>query len=273
MSELKDAVVVITGGGTGVGRGLALEAAHRGAKVLIASISDAGDAVREVRAAGGVAEWFDVDVADYAAMQDLAKHARSTFGEVNVLVNNAIAGGGNGSLLEADPDKVRRVFEVNITGVFNGIRAFAEDLKASAAAGRPAYVLNVGSEHSLGVPPHVPAASAYTVSKYASLALTDVSRRDFAGTGVDVSLLAPGWVLTELVQKFVDQSADFAASVLPYAQTPREVARAAFDGLLQRRYIIVTNPQSVPFAREHAESILAELSRAALEASESRTSI
>jgi len=273
MSELKDAVVVITGGGTGVGRGLALEAAHRGAKVLIASISDAGDAVREVRAAGGVAEWFDVDVADYAAMQDLAKHARSTFGEVNVLVNNAIAGGGNGSLLEADPDQVRRVFEVNITGVFNGIRAFAEDLKASAAAGRPAYVLNVGSEHSLGVPPHVPAASPYTVSKYASLALTDVSRRDFAGTGVDVSLLAPGWVLTELVQKFVDQSADFAASVLPYAQTPREVARAAFDGLLQRRYIIVTNPQSVPFAREHAESMLAELSRAAPEVSESRTSI
>jgi NAD(P)-dependent dehydrogenase (short-subunit alcohol dehydrogenase family) len=71
---------------------------------------------------------------------------------------------------------------VNVTGVFNGIRAFATDLKAQAAAGRPAHILNVGSEHSLGVPPHVMPISTYTVSKYATLAFTDTARRDFAGT-------------------------------------------------------------------------------------------
>ena len=82
MSELKDAVVVVTGGGTGVGRGLGLEAARRGARVLIATNSDASDAVQEVRATGGIADWFDVDVSDYQAMGRLAEHARSSFGPV-----------------------------------------------------------------------------------------------------------------------------------------------------------------------------------------------
>ena len=263
MTELNDAVVVITGGGTGVGRGLGLEAARRGARVLIATNSDASDAVQAIRAAGGVADWFDVDVSDYPAMKGLAEYTRSTFGSVNVLINNAMPEGAVGTLANSDPEVTRRLFDVCITGYFNGIHVFARDLKASAAAGRPAYVLNVGSEHSLGVPPHVPAVSAYTVSKYAALGFTDVLRRDFADTGVGVSLLAPGWVLTERVRQFIELSTEFAESVEPIAQTPAAVAHAAFEGLLRHEYIIVTNAKSVPFATAHAQTILAELGRAA----------
>lgn len=259
MGVLDGALTVVTGGGTGLGRALALEAARRGSRILIAEMSDASDAVEELRGTGATAEWLETDVADYAAVRRLADYARATFGGVNVLINNAAGGAGMGSLEQADPEAAARTFQVNIIGYFNTIHAFGADLRSSATAGKPAHILNVGSEHSLGVPPHVAPASAYTISKYAELGVTDVARRDFAGSGVEISLLAPGWVRTEKVSAFMAESPEFAAQVEPYVQSTPQVAYAAFDGLLDRRYLIVTNPKSVPFATAHAEAVLAEL--------------
>jgi NAD(P)-dependent dehydrogenase (short-subunit alcohol dehydrogenase family) len=262
MTDLNGAVAVVTGGAAGLGRALALEAARRGARVLLADLVDASGTVKLIEEQGGAASWLETDVSDYASVQRLAEHAAERFGGVRILVNNAGTGAPAG-LDTADPEAAARVFDVNIRGVFNGIRAFAETLKASAAASGSAYIMNVGSEHSLGVPPYVPPISVYTVSKYATLGLTDVARRDFAGTGVSVSLLAPGWVLTERVSEGMANSADFDALVRPYGQLPGEVAAAAFDGLLASQYLIVTNPKSIPFALEHAEAVTAELRRAA----------
>lgn len=231
MKEMSGTVAVVTGGRIGLGRALALEAARRGATVVIASPSDASGTVAEIEATGAAAEWARVDVVDYAAVKGLVHHVRASYGGTNLLINNAAAGGEPGGLDTADPDAARRLFEVNVTGVFNGIRAFAADLKTQADAGNPAHILNVGSEHSLGVPPHVMPTSAYTVSKYATLAFTDTARRDFAGTGVNVSLLAPGWILTERVAELTERSPEAAAAILPLAQDSDEVARQAFDGL------------------------------------------
>lgn len=143
--------------------------------------------------------------------------------------------------------------------MFNGIRAFAADLKAQAEGGNPAHILNVGSEHSLGVPPHVMPISAYTVSKYATLAFTDTARRDFAGTGVNVSLLAPGWILTERVAELTEQSPQAATAIPPLAQDSNAVAQQGLDGLLRNQYIIATNPASRAFAIEYAQAIIGEV--------------
>src|SRR5262249_36596989 len=134
-------------------------------------------------------------------------------------------------------------------------------LRAAAAAGRPAYVLNVGSEHTFGPPPHVIPISAYTVTKSTMLAYTNVLRRDFAGTGIGVTMLAPGWILTPMVQGLVDGSDEFAAAGAPYAQLPAFVAWAAFEGMLRKDYIVFTNPRAVGFAIENTEAVLAELRR------------
>jgi NAD(P)-dependent dehydrogenase (short-subunit alcohol dehydrogenase family) len=101
--------------------------------------------------------------------------------------------------------------------------------------------------------------SLYTITKQAGLAITEVTRRDLAGTGVGVSLVAPGWVLTEQVRAIIDSSDEFAAAITPYAQETAEVARIAFDGLLSGRELIVTNPKSVAFARDRAHRILNDL--------------
>jgi NAD(P)-dependent dehydrogenase (short-subunit alcohol dehydrogenase family) len=228
---------------------------------VIASPSDASSTVAEIQATGAIAEWARVDVADYAALEALADHVRTSYGRTSILVNNAAVGGESGGLDTADPATARRLFEVNVTGVFNGIRAFAADLKAEAAAGRPAHILNVGSEHSLGVPPHVMSLSTYTVSKYTTLGFTDTARRDFADTGVNVSLLAPGWILTERVAELTGQSPGAADAILPLAQDSGAVAQAGFDGLLSKHFIIATNPASRTFAIEHARAIVDEVTR------------
>ncbi|MGW0177199.1 SDR family oxidoreductase [Rhodococcus sp. NPDC003322] len=262
MAELKGANVVVTGGGAGVGRALAIEAARRGARVVIASNTDATESVDMITAAGGLASWVDCDVSDYHAMVDLAAHVRDALGGTHILINNAGSSAEPGAGLDtADPELVARLFQVNVLGVFNGIRAFAADLRAAAERGEPAYVLNVGSEHSLGVPPHVTPISPYTVSKYATLGFTDVARRDFAGSGVGVTMLAPGWVLTELVQSLIEADEHFRELVSPYAQTGEFVAHAAFDGMLAGHYIVATNPASREFAMQHARGVMAEVQR------------
>jgi len=260
MTDLRNAVTVITGGGKGVGLGLAREAARRGSRVVIASISDASGAVEILRAEGAEADWFQVDVSDRDRVFELAAFVREHYGPVNVLINNAAGGASAGTLFDSDPDSVRRAVDINVLGYVWTIQAFVDDLRSNAAQGAPAYILNVGSEHSLGVPPHVMPVSVYTITKQAGLAITEVVRRDLADTGVQTALLAPGWVLTEQVADIIAASEEYAAAISPYAQETSEVSRIAFDGLLSGREIIVTNPKSVPFAKDRARRILGELS-------------
>jgi NAD(P)-dependent dehydrogenase (short-subunit alcohol dehydrogenase family) len=256
--NLQGTVAVVTGGRVGLGKALAIEAARRGSRVVIASRSDATATVDELRESGAEVDWFKTDVRDPDSWAALREFTLSRFGRVNVLINNAAGGSASGSLESASVDGIREVIDTNILGYIYGVRAFAKDLRASAAAGEPAYVLNVGSEHSLGVPPHVTPLSPYTVSKQAGLAITEVTRRDLADTGIVVSLVAPGWVLTETVTGLTEKSEGFAEAVLPYAQESELVARVSFEGLLEGREVIVTNPKSVPFARERAEKLLAD---------------
>jgi NAD(P)-dependent dehydrogenase (short-subunit alcohol dehydrogenase family) len=227
---------------------------------VIASISDASAAVEQLTAAGAEADWFQVDVSNRERVQELAAFAREKYGPVNVLVNNAAGGDSAGSIIDNDPEGIQLAVNVNILGYVWTIQAFADDLRSNAAKGAPAYILNVGSEHSLGVPPHVMPLSAYTVTKQAGLAVTEVVRRDLAGTGIGVSLVAPGWVLTEQISGMISSSGEFAAAVTPYAQQTSEVARIAFDGLFSGRELIVTNPKSVSFAKDRAHRILGDLS-------------
>lgn len=259
--SLQDAVVVVTGAATGVGRALALEAAARGARVVVADITDPSDTVAAIEANGGQAAAAIADVTDPASLDELARFTVETYGRVDGIVNNAGAG-VRGPLHEVAPDDAKRVFDVQIFGVYNGVRAFAPFRIEGAAAGRPAFVLNVGSEHSLGVPPHVAPSSVYTASKFATLGLTETASRDLTPLGIRVALLAPGWVRTENVLKVVRSSVEAAMAIEPYAQNPDVVARAAWDGLTDDDVLIIaTNPQSRGFAMDHARAVMADIQR------------
>jgi NAD(P)-dependent dehydrogenase (short-subunit alcohol dehydrogenase family) len=258
VTTLDGAVVVVTGGATGIGLALAREAGARGARVMIGDAQDASQAVETLRTDGVTADWLTVDIADYAQVEHLAQATVATFGTVNVVCNNAGIS-VLGALQDVDPADARRVFDVNVLGMFHVVHAFARRLAGAAAQGRPAYLLNTGSEHSLGVPPHVTPMSIYTTTKYAALGLTDTARRDLHPLGVGVSLLAPGWVRTDRVKAATAANPVAAAAIEPFAQEPDLVARAAFDGLLAGTAVIATNPYSREFAMEHARDLMADI--------------
>ena len=260
MKTLDNTVVVVTGGAAGIGRALALEAAARGAAVIIGDVQDAQPTVDAIAAAGGRAEWRPCDMTQYPDVAALAAHTVERFGGINVLCNNA-GRGVQGPLHATDPSLARQVLDLNVLGLFHGIHAFTPHLQMAAAAGRPAFILNTGSEHSLGVPPHVGPMSIYTASKFAALGLTETAARDLAPLGIKVSLLTPGWVRTERVTALIGASAEAAARIEPYAQDSAEVAAMAFDGLAAGHLIIATNPASREFAMAHARQLMAEVQR------------
>ena len=76
-----------------------------------------------------------------------------------------------------------------------------------------------------------------------------------------VSLLAPGWVLTERIKALLEAHPELASKITPYAQSPAAVAERAFDGLLDGQYIIATNPVSRAFAMDQAYDFMAEIQR------------
>lgn len=260
MTDLNDSVVVVTGGATGIGRALAREAVRRGARVMLLDVSDTQDAVTELRAMGGTVEAIATDVCDAAAVERAAAETVARFGAVNIVCNNAgIAVPGR--LQETETDVAQKIIQINVGGTFNVVHAFTSALKQSADAGRVAYLLNTGSEHSLGVPPHVPPLSVYTVTKYAVLGLTMTAHRDLSPEGIGVSMLAPGWTRTENVQAFIDSDPHMAAMIEPYVQDPAEVAKIAFDELLSGTRVIATNAHTRAFAMDHARSLMADIQR------------
>jgi NAD(P)-dependent dehydrogenase (short-subunit alcohol dehydrogenase family) len=260
VTDLNNAVVAVTGGATGIGLALAREAVRRGARVMIVDVNDAEEAVTALRQEGGTVESTIADVAELADVRRAVAETVDRFGGVNVVCNNA-GTSALGPLHEVDPDRARRVLRINVEGAFHIVHAFASELRASAAAGSAAYLLNTGSEHSLGVPPHVEPMSIYTVSKYAVLGLTMTARRDLGPSGIGVSMLAPGWTLTDNVRRLTEARPKVAAAILPYAQEPTEVASMAFEGLLAGTSVIVTNPHSRAFAIEHARELMVDIQR------------
>ncbi|SHN47931.1 SDR family NAD(P)-dependent oxidoreductase [Cryptosporangium aurantiacum] len=257
-TRLDGEVAVVTGGASGVGRGIALELGARGASVVVSDIDDEGGAqtVAAITDAGGTAAYVHADVRNADELRLVVETAQSQFGPVTTAVVSVMAGNGGGRIWEHDLADVRAMFDVFVFGTFSTVHTFGPALIDTARSGRAARLLLVGSEHSLGVPPHVFAASAYTTAKYATLGIADTARRDFEGTGVSVTLLTPSWVRTEKVLDLVRSSPELAQAIEPHAQNTRDVARAAVDGLLRGDYITATNPVMRAFVIEHARDVM-----------------
>jgi 3-hydroxybutyrate dehydrogenase len=256
--DLVDDVAIVTGGGAGVGQGLAVELARRGARVVITDIDGtAGEQAAEaIRRDGGEASFVRADVRSSEDLAHVLAETRSAYGDVSIVVANTMAGRGGGAIWDYEPDDARQIFDVLVFGVFNTVHSFSQALIETARKGRPARLLVVGSEHTLGVPPYGIPASAYTIAKYTALGVVDTARRDFAGTGVTATVLTPSWVRTEKVIGFVRSSPELAAAIEPYAQNVDVVASIGIDGMLRGDYITATNPSMREFAIAHARDVM-----------------
>jgi short-subunit dehydrogenase len=187
-----DKVVLITGASSGIGRGLALELARRGAAVgLLARRAELlREIVEQIEAAGGRSLALACDVTNAAAVRDAADQLSAAFGPIDVLIANAgVASAGNADDLKAE--QIAGLISVNVIGVANSVTAV---LGGMVERGRGQLV----AISSLAAYRGLPKSAAYCSSKAAVSAFFESLRLDLESKGVAVTIIHPGFIKTAL---------------------------------------------------------------------------
>lgn len=200
MKSFRDKVVVVTGSGDGIGFALAKQFGLDGAKVVISDIDqEALQAAASALSAMNI-ECMSItcDVTSRAEVEALADTAQRTYGRVDVLVNNAGVSQKPTPLIGMDLDDFKRVYDVNLYGVLNGIQVFGQ---LFLDQGTPAAIYNLGSENSIY--PCVPSSHAYVSSKHAVLAVTELLAEEVPDF-IQVALIMPGLVQTNMCPDFFE---------------------------------------------------------------------
>lgn len=275
MKQITGSVAVITGGGSGLGKALAMSASRRAMKLVLADIQpDALDrTVQELRTRGTDAIGVAVDVSDPAAVEALADQAERRFGAVNLLFNNAgvTSGGPVWQSTEKDWDWV---LGVNLKGVVNGVRSFTPRMLAAAAAD-PAYegcIVNTASMAGLIT---APGMGIYSVSKHAVVALSECLHYDLqlVTTQLRAAVLCPSYVPTDIGQSERNRPAHLANSEAPTkaqlasraaaqqavsqgAISAEEVAEITFRAVEGERFYVFPSPETLPVFRARCGHVL-----------------
>lgn len=197
--DFKKAVSVVTGGGNGMGKSIALSLAREGSKVVVADIAAeaANNVAAEINAAGGTAIAVATDVGSTESVNALADHAFAEFGKVDILVNNAgVTMRPFRAVWNASMADFEWMMNINYFGVVRGLRAFLPRMMAQS--GRR-HIVNTSSFASLG---ETPGHGMYAASKAALDAMSDTLRAEFHDNAVDigVTVLFPGAVTTGIAQ-------------------------------------------------------------------------
>jgi NAD(P)-dependent dehydrogenase (short-subunit alcohol dehydrogenase family) len=190
-------VAVITGGASGIGLAAARRFAALGMKVCLADTDDAAleAAVADIGGPSTAVLGVKADVSQLADVQRLKEKAYGTFGEVAVLMNNAGTAPGGGPWDHYD--RWRRVLDVNLWGVINGVQTFAQ---AMIDQKTPCAIINTGSKQGITCPP---GDTAYNVSKAGVKVLTEAlahELRNVADCRVSAHLLVPGFTFTGITR-------------------------------------------------------------------------
>ncbi|UVJ40115.1 SDR family NAD(P)-dependent oxidoreductase [Arthrobacter sp. CJ23] len=221
--------VLITGGGNGLGRRLALGAAQRGARVTIWDLSaDRGNAVsEEIRRAGGAAQAHTVNVADKEAV----KAAAAVTGPVDVLVNNAGVVSGQ-RLLEGNDEGIERTMNVNVLALYWVTRVFLGDM---ARRGSGTVVTIASAAGMVGVAKQ----TDYSASKFAAVGFNESLRAEMRTdkTGVNTLVVCPYYIDTGMFDGVTTRF----PRLLPILKE-QEVAVKILDGIESGRQSLVLPP-------------------------------
>jgi len=186
--ELKDKVVLVTGGRKGLGSAIAKNYIAQGCKVIISGHSSSGqkDALEM-----GAAEYVTFSLTDHVSIEKMFRSVVEKFGRLDIFVNNAACTAGTGKpLTEYDSDFVKQVFEENCAGAF---KCLQEALSIMVKQGGGS-VVNIGSSVAMNGGTN---SGLYATSKSAVNAMTRLAALEYAAQGVRVNAVVPGLMLTE----------------------------------------------------------------------------
>jgi NAD(P)-dependent dehydrogenase (short-subunit alcohol dehydrogenase family) len=264
MEQLHGKVAVVTGAGSGIGRGLVRRFVAEGMRVVAADI-EATALAETVDGLAGTSS-FVTDVADFAAVDALAEHAFETFGSADVLCNNAGVFAG-GFMWERPPSDFEWTLGVNLWGILNGIRAFVPRM---LAAGTEAHIVNTVSMAGMCTNAF---SGPYTVSKFAALAATECLAHDLRAIGapIKVSAVVPAAVDTRIATSSRNrpdafgaersEDAEFVEQALTDLTTnlgapPDEVAGIIVDAIRAEQFLVPTKPSYAPQLRQRFDALV-----------------
>ncbi|MTE11803.1 SDR family NAD(P)-dependent oxidoreductase [Nocardia aurantiaca] len=227
----QQADAVVTGAGSGIGRGFALEIAKRGGRVVCSDIDAdrARETVDMVGDSGGKAFDTVCDVSSLDQVAALANTAEEWFGKSpDLVINNAGIGRGGTLIGETPPAEWHQVLDVNLWGVIHGCHVFAPQLRAAGHGS----IVNVASAAAFGSAPRM---AAYNVSKAGVLALSETLAAELSGTGVTVTVLCPTGVRTNILEgvSLGDETVQLWGDRLIRwtGRPPASIARATLDAV------------------------------------------
>ena len=229
MKPLEGRVAVVTGGGRGIGRAIALRLASQGAAIVVSSRTQAeiADTLAQAQAMGAGGLAVVADAMERRSAREPVLRALGEWGRIDILVNNVGGLIGDHPAFGDGSDEADDSFEA--TMVLNVVSAWwttAQALPAMRAQGW-GRVINIGSTESLLANPGCP--SAYIAGKHAVAGLTKQLAHDVGDSGITVNCICPGWTSTSMV--------DFAAMAAHTGQTEQE-ARAYAEGMSAQKCIL-----------------------------------
>ncbi len=221
--KLQNKVAVVTGASSGIGLAIAKEFLTEGASVVFSDWNEK-DGVEAVSSLGNKAVFIKTDVSKSQEVNNLVQSTIEKFGKLDIFVNNAGVGALGGAI-ECTDDDWARVIGINLFGVFYGVKAAANAMKAVGTKGS---IINITS--ILGIV-GFQGAIAYSAAKGGVSNLTRSAAQDLASLGIRVNAIAPAFIKTNMT-KVVLQNEAFNKMVvsntpLGYVGDPEDIAKAA----------------------------------------------
>lgn len=188
---------LVTGSTSGIGLGIAKALAKSGARVILNGFGDIEAAIEQVSQLGQKAEFEGADLMNVSEIEQMVANIEHSYGGVDILVNNAgiqhVA-----ALEEFPPEQWDRIIALNLSAVFHTSRLVLPQMR-KRGFGR---IINIASTHGLVASK---GKAAYVAAKHGVVGLTKVTALETAQSNVTCNAICPGWVLTPLVQKQIDQ--------------------------------------------------------------------
>jgi NAD(P)-dependent dehydrogenase (short-subunit alcohol dehydrogenase family) len=226
MKTLEKKTAIVTGAGSGIGRAISLLYSKEGANIVVSDIDEKGgiETVTQIKAAGGKAIFVKANTAKPEDNEAVVKAALKEFGALHIAVNNAGVGGASAPTGEYPLDSWQKVLDVNLSGVFYGMRY---QLPAMVKSGSGSIV-NIASILGQAGFENSP---AYVASKHGVVGLSKTAAIDYAKKNIRVNSIGPGFIYTGLVnEKTMGKEAlSFLETKHPMGRlgNPEEVAELA----------------------------------------------
>ena len=229
--QLKDSVIIVTGGGQGLGRAMAEYLAGRGARLALVDLDQQrlDEAVAACKSAGGDARAYICSVANEDQVSNMVSQVAGDFGTINGLINNAgILRDGlllkvrDGEIQKMPLNQWQSVIDVNLTGVFLCTREVAAKMVELQSKGLIINISSISRAGNMG-------QSNYSAAKAGVAAMTVVWAKELARYGIRVAGIAPGFIETEMTASMKPEALEKMTAGIPLRRMgkPEEIAHSA----------------------------------------------